>query len=51
MDRNRFFVSDIPRRKFLGMSLKGGIAVAAAPSLLTQLLSCRGAETKAAAPC
>ena len=50
MDRNRFFVSDIPRRKFLGMSLKGGIAVAAAPSLLTQLLSCRGAETKAAAP-
>ncbi|MBM3419523.1 MAG: TldD/PmbA family protein [Bacteroidetes bacterium] len=35
-------VRDIPRRKFLGMSLKGGLLVAATPALMTQLLSCRG---------
>jgi TldD protein len=40
-----FFVEDIPRRKFLQVSLKGGIALAAAPSLMTQLLSCKKAGT------
>jgi len=38
-------VRDIPRRKFLQMSFKGGIALAATPALLSQLLSCRGAGT------
>lgn len=41
---NDFFVRDIPRRKFLQMSMKGGIALAATPALMTQLLSCKGAE-------
>ncbi len=39
-----FFVEDIPRRKFLQVSLKGGIALAATPALMTQLLSCKKAE-------
>lgn len=34
-----YFVEDIPRRKFLQISLKGGIAIAATPSLLSQFLS------------
>lgn len=42
MKLKRYFVEDIPRRKFLQMSLKGGIALAATPSLMTQLLSCKG---------
>jgi len=40
-----FFVEDIPRRKFLQISLKGGVAIAATPSLMMQLLSCKKAET------
>jgi len=39
-----YFVEDIPRRKFLEMSLKGGIAVAATPSLMMQLLSCKSSK-------
>ena len=35
----RSFVTDIPRRKFLELGLKGGFAVVAAPSLLDGLLS------------
>jgi TldD protein len=46
MSIKKNFVEDIPRRKFLQMSLKGGVAMAATPALLTQLLSCRG-ETPA----
>lgn len=42
MKLKQYFVEDIPRRKFLQMSLKGGIALAAAPSLMSQLLSCKG---------
>ena len=34
----------IPRRKFLELSFKGGLALAATPALLSQLLSCRGPE-------
>lgn len=33
-------VRDIPRRKFLEMSLKGGILVAATPALMSHLTSC-----------
>ena len=39
-----YFVEDIPRRKFLQMSLKGGIALAATPSLMTRLLSSQGSD-------
>lgn len=39
MTMSRVFVSDIPRRRFLGLGLKGGVAVLAAPSLLDGLLS------------
>jgi len=34
-----YFIEDIPRRKFLEMSLKGGIALAATPTLMMHLLS------------
>jgi TldD protein len=44
MKMPRIFNEEIPRRKFLGMGLKGGVAVAATPSILMQLLSCKGAE-------
>lgn len=37
----RYFVRDIPRRKFLEMSLKGGAALAATPALMSHLLSCK----------
>lgn len=42
MSAKKYFVEDIPRRKFLEIGIKGGIAVAAAPSMLMPLLSCRG---------
>ena len=34
-----YFVEDIPRRKFLELSLKGGVAIAATPALLRSLLA------------
>jgi TldD protein len=40
MNEKKYFVRDIPRRKFLEMSMKGGLLVAATPALLTQLNSC-----------
>jgi TldD protein len=39
--KKKYFVEDIPRRKFLEMGLKGGVAIAATPALLTQILSCK----------
>jgi len=39
MNIKKYFVEGIPRRKFLEASLKGGIALAATPSLMMQLLS------------
>ena len=41
MKRERISVRDIPRRKFLEMSMKGGLFIAASPILMTQLISCR----------
>jgi TldD protein len=35
-------VRDIPRRRFLELSMKGGLLIAATPALLTQLVSCQG---------
>lgn len=37
----KYWMEDIPRRKFLQMGLKGGIALAATPALMSQLLSCK----------
>ncbi len=45
----KYFMEDIPRRKFMQMSLKGGVAMAATPSLMMHLLSCKGKGGKAAA--
>ncbi|MFA6128548.1 MAG: TldD/PmbA family protein [Bacteroidales bacterium] len=39
MPTNQYFVRDIPRRKFLEMSLKGGLVLAASSPLITQFLS------------
>lgn len=44
MKFKKFFIEEIPRRKFLKTGLKGGIALAATPSLLMQLLSCKSAQ-------
>ena len=44
MKKPSSFVETIPRREFLQKSLKGGIAVAATPTLLSTLLSCSGGE-------
>lgn len=40
MKLQRFSVHDIPRRRFLELTMKGGVAVAATPALLTHLTSC-----------
>jgi TldD protein len=42
MKIEKYSVHDIPRRKFLSMSMKGGLFIAATPALLTQLVSCSG---------
>lgn len=49
MEIKGYFVSDIPRRAFLERTLKGGIAVAAGPTLLSLLEGCApGADAGAA---
>ncbi|MBN1387973.1 MAG: TldD/PmbA family protein [Bacteroidales bacterium] len=48
MNEKRYFVRDIPRRKFLELSMKGGLIVAATPSLLSQLISCKNQGLSAA---
>lgn len=48
MKMEKHSVSDIPRRKFLEMSLKGGLVIAATPALLTQLVSCSGGQSASA---
>lgn len=47
MSKKKYFVRDIPRRKFLEMSMKGSLFVAATPALLSQLTSCKQAGTSA----
>lgn len=39
-EKIKYFASDIPRRKFIGLGIKGGLALAAAPALLEYLSSC-----------
>jgi TldD protein len=41
MKLQHFSVQDIPRRRFLELTMKGSLAVAATPALLSQLTSCR----------
>jgi TldD protein len=41
MKIKEYNVTDIPRRRFLELSLKGGLLIAATPALLTQLVSCQ----------
>jgi TldD protein len=40
LKEDRTIVHDIPRRKFLGLGIKGGLALAATPALLEYLASC-----------
>ncbi len=48
MKNSSRFIEEIPRREFLQKSLKGGIAVAATPTLLSTLLSCSSGESPTA---
>ena len=48
MDIRGYFVSDIPRRAFLEKTLKGGMLVAAGPSLLGILEACGGPDMASA---
>lgn len=41
MKTEKYTVRDIPRRKFLELSMKGGLLIAATPALMSQLVSCR----------
>jgi len=41
MNSKKYFVRDIPRRRFLELSMKGGLLVASTPALLSQLVSCK----------
>ncbi len=40
MKSERYFVRDIPRRKFLEMTMKGGLVMAATPAMLSRLVAC-----------
>lgn len=44
MKLKNYVVEDIPRRKFLQLSLKGGIVLAATPSLMSNLLASMGSK-------
>jgi TldD protein len=43
------FVSNIPRRKFLDLTFKGGITLMATPTLVSQLWSCKSPVTESLA--
>jgi TldD protein len=46
MKMGKFAVRDIPRRRFLELSAKGGLLIAATPALFSQLTSCTGSSSK-----
>lgn len=48
MDVKGYFLSDIPRRAFLEKTMKGGLVVAAGPTLLSLLEACSPAGTAGA---
>ncbi len=41
MSERKYSVRDIPRRRFLELSMKGSLLVATTPALLSQLVSCK----------
>ena len=41
----KMFVTDISRRRFLEMGMKGGVVIAATPMLMSQLTSCGTASS------
>jgi TldD protein len=45
MNIERHAVRDIPRRKFLELSMKGGLLIAATPAIMAQLISCKNEGT------
>lgn len=49
MSSKKYFVRDIPRRKFLELGVKGGLLVATTPALLSQLSSCKPMGASSAA--
>jgi len=50
MVSHRYFIEEIPRRKFLKRGIQGGIAIAATPSLLSYLLSTQTGCVQSTAP-
>jgi TldD protein len=48
MHKTEHFVHDIPRREFLEKSLKGGMAIAVTPAVLSSLMSCSSGEIPSA---
>lgn len=42
MEIEKYSAGNIPRRRFFEMSIRGGLLIASAPALLTQLTSCGG---------
>jgi TldD protein len=46
---HRFLDSDIPRRKFIALGLRGGAAIAATPALVSQFLACKTSPAPGAA--
>ena len=50
MNLKDHFVSDIPRREFLDLTAKSGIAVMAAPALVSQVWSCKSLASEDAIP-
>jgi len=49
MEIKKQIVRDIPRRRFLELSMKGGLLIAATPALMSQLVSCKnGARSTSA---
>jgi len=45
MSSRSYFVDEIPRRTFLQKTIRGGLALAATPALMSSLLSCSGTTT------
>ncbi len=46
MNIKKNHVRDIPRRKFLELSMKGSFLIAATPALMSQLISCRSGSNR-----
>jgi TldD protein len=49
MEIKKQIVRDIPRRRFLELSMKGGLLIAATPALMSQLVSCKNGARRISA--